>query len=89
MANDTVDTITSALTAVGSGGALFVIARWLWRYEAIVTARYEKRVVALEAELQVERTRAEEERVKRRAVEDENADLRWRLRAAGLDPDHS
>lgn len=53
--------ITNGIAATGSAGFLFLIARWLWHYEQIITNRYEIelksntiRIEALEKELEKE-----------------------------------
>lgn len=82
----TTDTVTQVIAAGGSGGFLFLVARWLWHYEQVVTDRYEHQLRQTGARLDELQVEFDAERELRQAAQNEQARLSWLLMMNGIDP---
>lgn len=80
------DELTNAIAAIGSGGFLFVVARWLWHYEQVVTSRYEDELRSSHEERDALKAKLDDETQARRAAEEESSRLRRLLLIGGIDP---
>lgn len=80
------DLITNGLAATGSFGFLFIVARWLWHYEQVVTNRYERQLVASNTAIDELRKDLDDERERRMRAEGESARLYRLLTIHGVDP---
>lgn len=80
------DEWTNVIAAMGSGGFLFVVARWLWHYEQVVTSRYEEELRSSHEERDSLKELLQSETVARRAAEEEASRLRRLLVLGGIDP---
>jgi len=78
------DDLTNAIAALGSGGFLFVVARWLWHYEQVVTDWYEVKLQASHKDNDLLKLKLEAEIDLRHAAEEEAARLRL-LVLGGID----
>lgn len=80
------DEWTNVIAAMGSGGFLFVVARWLWHYEQVVTSRYEDELRSSHEERDSLKEQLQIETLARRAAEEESSRLRRLLVLDGIDP---
>lgn len=79
------DTVTQAIAAGGSGGFLFLVARWLWHYEQVVTNRYEQQIESNSKRIDELEKSLDEERRVRIAAQEEQARLTRILTRNGID----
>lgn len=79
------DTVTQAIAAGGSGGFLFLVARWLWHYEQVVTNRYEKQIESNSKRIDLLETELDNERRARYNAQEEQARLTRLLTQNGID----
>ena len=80
------DEWTNAIAAIGSGGFLFVVARWLWHYEQVVTSLYEEELRSSHEQRDELKGQLDAETSARRAAEEESSRLRRLLLMGGIDP---
>ena len=80
------DTVTQIIAAGGSGGFLFLVARWLWHYEQVVTNRYEKQIESNSKRIDSLEHDLDSERRDRIAAQEEQARLSRILTLKGIDP---
>lgn len=79
------DTVTQIIAAGGSGGFLFLVARWLWHYEQVVTNRYEQQIESNSKRIDELEKSLDEERRVRIAAQEEQARLTRILTRNGID----
>lgn len=81
----TTDTVTQVIAAGGSGGFLFIVARWLWHYEQVVTTRYEHQIRTQDETIDSLQRDLDLERSARMAAEQEQSRLIRALVVNGID----
>lgn len=79
------DTATQVIAAGGSGGFLFIVARWLWHYEQVVTTRYEHQIRTKDETIDTLQRELDSERSARMAAEQEQSRLIRALVVNGID----
>lgn len=79
------DTATQVIAAGGSGGFLFIVARWLWHYEQVVTTRYEHQILTKDETIDTLQRELDSERSARMAAEQEQSRLIRALVINGID----
>lgn len=80
------DGITNGIAAGGSAGFLFLISRWLWHYEQIVTTRYEHEIKSNSIRIDTLEAALDRETKVRQQAQEAQARMTRILIAKGIDP---